>query len=421
MWWLTSNNKFFVVQGDVLWEIFNDGSSKRIHTLTAMPPGKVSMADNGTQLCIFAGEYAYIYNTKTSVFTDISANLPWVTTAGIELAGASVTFLDGRFIALRPDTGQFYISKLYDGLVWADLDFATAESNPDPLVAVIADKGNLALLGASSIELWANNGDVLFPYQRINAAPSDGGLSARWSLAKCKGAITGLFRNRSGALSVCVLNGYNLEPVSTPEIDYLFNNYTTPSDAIAFSYTMNGRAFYEITFQAQGLTWLYDFTSGAWSQLQSNGLTRHLGDMCAAYDTKLVVSDYRDGNLYLLDADVFTDNGAMIEREIIGSHLFRPSQNMTSMRRLRVDMEGGVGLVSGQGSEPKIMLSISRDHGHTWGRELVTGFGKLGEYRKRAEWRRLGMARDWVFKLRICDPVKICILNAVVEGEENNK
>jgi hypothetical protein len=54
-------------------------------------------------------------------------------------------------------------------------------------------------------------------------------------------------------------------------------------------------------------------------------------------------------------------------------------------------------------------------------RELVAGFGKLGEYRKRAEWRKLGMARDWVFKLRITDPVKVCILNAVVEGEELNK
>jgi hypothetical protein len=67
------------------------------------------------------------------------------------------------------------------------------------------------------------------------------------------------------------------------------------------------------------------------------------------------------------------------------------------------------------------MLSISRDHGHTWGRELVTSFGKTGEYRKRAEWRKLGQARDWVFKLRITDPVKVVILGAVMEGQELNK
>jgi hypothetical protein len=407
--WMTSNNRFFVVQGPNLAEVFIDGSSKMIHGLIELPPGKVSMDDNGTELCIFAGDYAYIYNTKTAVFTDISSHLPWVTTSGVELAGSSVTFLDGRFIAHRPDTGQFYLSALYDGLTWDALDYATAESNPDNLVAVMADKGNLALLGTSSIELWANG------------APSDGGLAARWSLANCKGALTGLFRNRNGALSVCVLNGYTLEPIGNPEMDYLFNKYLTPSDAIAFSYTLNGRAFYQISFQAERITWLYDFTSGAWSQLKSSGLTRHLGDMCAAFATRLIVSSVSDGKLYLLDADVYTDNGAMIERELIGSHTASPSQNYTTIRRLRVDMEGGTGLLDGQGKKPKIMLGISRDHGHTWGRELVTGFGKMGEYNKRAEWRKLGQARDWVFKLRITDPVKVCILGAVLEGQELNK
>jgi hypothetical protein len=73
------------------------------------------------------------------------------------------------------------------------------------------------------------------------------------------------------------------------------------------------------------------------------------------------------------------------------------------------------------GMRPSIMLSISRDHGHTWGRELRTGFGKQGEYKMRAEWRKLGMARDWVFKIRITDPVKVIILGAVMEGQELSK
>jgi hypothetical protein len=64
------------------------------------------------------------------------------------------------------------------------------------------------------------------------------------------------------------------------------------------------------------------------------------------------------------------------------------------------------------------MLQISRDGGHTWGKELWTTFGKIGQYLSRAEWRRLGMSRDWLFKLRITDPVKVVMIAAIVEAQE---
>jgi hypothetical protein len=92
-----------------------------------------------------------------------------------------------------------------------------------------------------------------------------------------------------------------------------------------------------------------------------------------------------------------------------------------TISRLRVDMEGGTGLLTGQGETPSIMLQVSRDGGHVWGNELWTTFGAQGQYTKRAEWRRLGMARDWVFKLRITDPVRVVIIAAIIEHKELNK
>ena len=204
MHWVEAKDYFFVVQQKTLYQVYKNGTFVSRGTLNEVPALYVSMANNGTQLAIFDGVYAYIYNVDTLAFTDITSTLPWVTTPGTDLAGNSVTFLDSFFIALRPGTGQFYMSASYNGLTWNPLDFATAESNPDQLVAVVADKGNLSLLGYTSVEIWSNVGDPDFPFQRINASPNEGGLAARWSLAKCRGAITGLFRNRNGALSVCV-------------------------------------------------------------------------------------------------------------------------------------------------------------------------------------------------------------------------
>jgi hypothetical protein len=429
--WMETVNLLFVVQRGNLYSVNQSGFVTTIGNLSLTPvldiAGHVSMANNGTELCIVSGVSAYIYNTSTGAWADIKNNVNLLTNAAAGLTDPipynadTVTFLDGRFIVNRPATGQFFISALYDGTSWNALDFATAESNPDNLQAVVADKGNLVLFGTSSTEIWGNSGELLFPFARVNGAPSAGGLAARWSLATCKGLQTGLFRNRQGALAVAQLDGYTLNPISTPDIDYLFNNYTSPTDAVGFGYTLNGRSFYQITFQAEDKSWLYDFQSGAWSQLKSWGIARHRGDLCAAFDTLLIVSDYQSGQLYTLDADALTDNGEPIERELTSGHVFMPSRNKMTIRRLRVDMEGGTGIISGQGSNPQIMLKVSRDGGHTWGGELWTTFGKIGEFMSRAEWRRLGVARDWVFNLRTTDPVKVVIINAVIEATELEK
>lgn len=416
--YVEKTDRMFIVQGRYLYRVRSNATYSKRGELNNEPGAYVGMANNGDQIAIFDGVYAYIFDIPSLTFTDITASLPWVTTPGQDLAGDSVTFLDGRFIVRRPNTGQFYISGLYDGLTWGALDFATAENSPDPLVDIMADKGNLALIGSTSVELWSNVGDPVFPYQRINASPTDGGCAARWSLQKCKSSITGLFKNKQGALSVCVLDGYQLIPISDYDIDYIINGYDNVTDAVGYSYVMAGRQFYQISFPSENKTWLYDFESKCWSQLKSQYSTRHYGNIGTAYDNKHFISDYRKGILYYLDVTNNTDNGDIIEREITGTHLNVQSMNYSIIQRLRVDCETGIGTPT---LNPQLMLQISRDYGHTWGNEMWQNMGKSGEYTKRCEWRRLGKARDWLFKLRMTDNAKFAIIGAVVEALELNK
>lgn len=414
--WFEADSALYVVQRGDLRKVLYNGTSTVVASLTALHPtdtsGKVSMANNGTQICIVTGSYGYIYNTVTNVFTDITASLP---------AGGSdtVTFLDSYFIVNRAGTGQFYISGSYDGLTWNALDFATAESNPDNLMAVMSDKGYLALFGTSSLEVWVNSGELAFPFSRVNGAPSPSGLAARWSLSRCGDYITGLFRNKHGALFIGQLQGYQVVQISTPDIDYIINKYASPSDAVGFGYTLNGRIYYQISFQSAGKTWLYDVMSNAWTQLSSWNDTRHLGDLCCAFETKLVVTDYKNGSLYEFSQDAYTDNGAPIVREITSGHVFTTGRNKTRITRLRIDMEGGVGDRTTE--NPTISLQISRDGGHIWGQELPTTLGEQGHFHRRAEWRRLGWARDWVFKIRCTDPVKFVLMQGVIEATEASK
>ena len=419
--WVETINRLYSVHGNTLWEITQAGVFVTRGTLrTGDNQSYVGMANNGKQLLITTGQYAYLFVFETNSFTEITTLIPDYGVANTGVAG-TCTFLDSFFIINQVGTGQFWISDSYDGMVWDSLNFATAESSPDNLQAVWADKGHLALIGTSSTEIWINTGAQAFPYERVAGAVSQSGLAAVWSVVDINGSLTALIRNKNGALSVARLDGYTWVAISTSDIDFIINSYDEPSSAVAFGYTQNGRHFYQINFQNDGKSWLYNFSANEWSQLKSSSSTRHLADRGCAFGEKYIVSDYSTGNLYQLSATAYTDNGAYIEREVIGKHTFKNSLNTMSIRRLRVEFEGGVGLIAGQGRLPTVMLQISRDNGHTWGNEMWTDIGAQGDYQQRAEWRRLGMSRDWLFKLRITDPVKVVLIRAVIEATELNK
>jgi len=74
-----------------------------------------------------------------------------------------------------------------------------------------------------------------------------------------------------------------------------------------------------------------------------------------------------------------------------------------------------VGLNSGQGSDPEVMLRWSDDGGHTWSYEHWKKMGKIGQYGYRTLWRRLGMTtqiRDRVYEVSGTDPVRLYIMGA---------
>jgi hypothetical protein len=389
--------KYFVVS-DTLWSEANDGTKTNRGTLLTSG-GKVNLIDNGTQIMIVDGTYGYIYNTVTFVFAQIT---------DVDFPGAdTVTFLNGYFIVNDPGTGRFYISAANDGLVWDALDFATAESNPDNINRVLANNGQLILFGPLTTEFWGDSGAADFPFARVGGSAIEWGLAATWSLAKYDNALIFLRKNRLGQVQVCTLNGYTATPVSTPEMDYVFSTYGDVSNAVGFSYMKSGHAFYQINFSTA--SWLYDNQSNSWSKVGGE-FSRHRAELQIQYLNESYVTDYENGLTYTLDENTFTDNGATIVRQMICRH--QPTGDYSKLQQLWLQMEGGVGLLTGQGSNPQIMMQVSKDGGHTWGGELWRDIGAMGLYLARAVWNGLGRSRDWLFKFRITDPVKVALVAA---------
>lgn len=391
----------YCVWSNKLYSIANNGATAVLGTLSTSS-GRVAFSDNGTQIMLVDGTSGYIYNTNTLAFAQITdLDFPACTT---------VTFFNGRFVVNKTGTGQFYISSLYDGLTWDALDYATAESDPDNLVRVMADSGQLILFGDKTTEIWGDSGAADFPYARIGSAAIEWGLAARWSLCKFMDSLIFLRKNRLGQIQVCVQQSSMAEPVSTPEMDYIFSQYTSYSDATGFTYMLSGHPFYQINFPLANESWLYDGQTKAWSKVQYTSGGRHRADQQAQLLAKNYVTDYENGKIYRLSEGVYTDDGAPIWREFVGRHV--ASGDYSHISQLWLEMEAGVGLQSGQGSAPQLMMQISRDGGHEWGAEVWRDIGAVGKYRARAVFNRLGRSRDWLFKFRVTDPVKTVFIAA---------
>ncbi len=114
---------------------------------------------------------------------------------------------------------------------------------------------------------------------------------------------------------------------------------------------------------------------------------------------------------------VFTTNELIMRRVRRAPHISN-EQKWVFYQQLQIDLEAGVGLVSGQGSDPQVMLRWSDDGGHTWSDEVWASAGALGQFKHRAMWRRLGKSRDRIFEVILSDPVHWNILSAFLQVDQ---
>ncbi len=387
----------YSVHDSVLYRINADGAVATIGTLNT-GSGHVSFAWNGTQLMLVDGTDGWIYAAGT---------LTRIADADFPTLARTVTFFAGRFIVSKGGTGRFHWSALLDGTAWDALDFATAESETDNLVAVTSDHGSLILLGDLTTEFWAPSGDANV-FVRVGGAGVEWGCASVASIARFDTGLIWLARNRLGEARLVKLQGYSPVPLDDQDVAQVINAQPDLASATGFSYLVDGHTFYQLNFAAVSL--LYD-SIGTW-QTVSSGTTggRHLANVRAALSEQPYVFSHNDGSVYRIDKANLSDNETTIVREVVTRHLFA-DYNRGTVWELYIDCDMGTA------TSAQAMLQVSRDGGRTYGAELWQSLGALGQYSLRAIWRRLGRARDFTFRLRVTDRVALRIVNAAAQVE----
>ena len=407
----TSNNNFYVVSGMEVYRVFDlNGTPELIGRVSGTGP--VSIADNGTQIFFACNGPSYIYNEQTRVFAPITdPDFPGAVTVG---------YLDGYFVFNEPNSQRVWVTSLLDGTSVDPLDFASAEGSPDGLVAINVDHREAWLFGSDSVEVWYDAGGADFPLVRIQGAFNEIGCAAPFSVAKLDNSLFWLGQDARGQGIVYRANGYTGVRVSTHAVEYAIAQYGDISDALAYTYQQEGHTFYVLTFPSASATWVYDAATQAWHEragLTNGEFTRHRSNCQCNFKGKIVVGDFENGNIYTLDLQTYADNGSA-QKWLRSWRALPTGQNnlrRTAHHSLQLDCETGVGLATGQGSNPMAMLRWSDDGGHTWSNEHWSPMGAIGQYGKRVFWRRLGMTlklRDRVYEVSGTDPVKISIVGA---------
>lgn len=400
----------FTVHAGTLLAVNNAGVASVIGVI-GTTSGDVQMADDGLFLVLVDGSKGYVYNMQ------VPAGLNQIVDPNFPANPSYVTWQDTYFIVNKGMSNQFNLSKNADPTTWPAVNLNFTGSAPGAIQALLADHSILPIFGDVYTEFWQDAGTPDFPYAVIPGSAQEFGLASPWSLAKYDNSLAGLFANKMGEVNVSKLAGFRLQQISSLELDTIINDrsiYTTVADAEAFGYMLNGHPMYLINFPTVGKSWEYDGASGAWGERQASDGRRYWGQKYANFNQQRIVSDYRNGNIYKIDPSVYTDNGSMIPMEVVSKHIWN-SDKYIGIPQLQIDVEAGVGVVSGQGTIPQMDLLVSKDGGNSFTSVGYSSIGAVGQYTQRVIWRTLGAARDWVLKLRITDPVKRVITGATAE------
>lgn len=384
----------------------------RINTAT----GPVSIIENGTQMAIFDGVNGYLVRSTGSMAPTM-ITLPFS-------GPVSATYQDGFGLVNQLGTNQWWQSNLFDLSIWDALNFSSADSKPDSIIAMKSIHREVWLIKQNESEIWINAGLPGFAFQRLEGVYPEIGIAAVASVAKAQESLIWLSRTSQGQGIVVMTQGYQTRRISDHAVEYAIAQLPTMSDAVAFCYQQEGHEFYVLTFPTGNVSFCYDVATSALTGIPmwhkraafSNGqFSRWWPTTHTVFNGLNVVGDYRNGNLYALDLNTQTDNGTQRKWVRSWRAVAEPSMRPRRFNCLTIDMMTGVGVPAG--TNPLVALNWSDDDGNNWSEERPAPVGQPGQTALRVQFKRLGSTKrdrglDRIFRLSSSDLFTVALIGA---------
>lgn len=392
----------YVVSGSNVYTVNSEGGVTDLGSIGTVS-NAVIMDDNSVNVIINKQE--------GDSWLATSSSLVQITDAQYE-DSSSVTVLNFYAIFPKIDSYQYYISDLLDAASYSGR-FASAEQSSDNIVRAYATSGELWLFKEYTTEIHVPREGGGFPFRVLDNSTIQRGCAAKRSVAQEDNTLFWLGED----LIVYRADGYRPKRISTHGIEKIIGDMTTVSDCESFVYTQEGHKFLIMTFPTELVTLCYDIATGLWSQRQSFQKERWRASQHMFIFGKNLVGDFENGNIYELDLNTYTENGNLIQRITTLPVISKDKERMTHWN-IVADFDTGVGLLSGQGSDPQAMMRFSDDGGYTWSNERHRPLGKTGKYKDRCIFRKCGRSRERVYEFSYTEPTKCNFTGVFLNSED---
>lgn len=325
-----------------------------------------------------------------------------------------VAFLDGYMVG-GPGDGRVYVNHTaFDPSNWNALDFASAEAAPDDVVVGIVNHRELFLYGRETTEVWYNSGDQAFPLARTASGFMEIGTTSKYGPVSNDNTM--FFPGNDGLFYR--VNGYTPVRISTTAIEQAIAKYPS-QECKGLAWVENGHKMVGWTFDQN--TFVYDISTQLWHERQSYGLSNWKAAFLVRGKNQTYVGDRTSNKLGILDADTFTEWGATMVASVTSPSIAHPP-DVETLPHAYLDLvfEQGVGVVTGQGSDPKVMVRVSDDDGRSFHPvEIWRSLGKIGDFKSSARINRLGTTnrnQGRVYRYEISDPVRRTLVQAFTDS-----
>jgi hypothetical protein len=336
--------------------------------------GYVGIANLEKELVFADGANAWIWNSETSAFSQISF--------GFDILPIDVTAFKNRIIALNGETGQWYYSEVNDATSWDVFNINTFP-NGDINVASAALGDRLYIMGKESVEIYAvRQGATLFPFAPAEPLLEIGCASAA-SVASNFGILVWLSRTNAGVGSVVATTGGQPQTISDQAVDTALDAIGDVSDVSGYIYkNENGHIMYRMSTTAGNKTFEYDFRTKEWNTPQhakkKDPAGRHLSQKHVYFNSKHYVIDYSEPKLYEMSNLYYDDAGTKIRRKRVSNILEAPPKSRITVNSVTFRLKQGTGGDCGIEENPLLYLRLSNDEGESYGNQLTAEIGKVG-------------------------------------------
>lgn len=355
--------------------------------------GRVSFAASTAYTAICDPPYLYTYDGTT--FAQVTdADLPSL---------YNIDYLAGYFVGVADD-GKVYFSEPTDPTSWTALGFFSAEARADDAQQIIVDREELWITGSQSIELHLPTSSSTLPFRRRPGGVIPKGVAGRRAATAIDNTIAWVGSDRI----IWRAEGVTPRRISTHGIEDKLKPQNLSAANLAAvevsAHSWRGHAFLQVDIPTQG-TFVYDAATQKWHERRTGGQALYRPRLWVddAYG-RLIAID-RSGDLIAAEESAWLDVDQAIVRMFSANapvDAGRPSVNNLVLRGSQ-----GRSAITGQGSDPRVMMRYSNDRGETWSAERWRSLGKIGEYNKVTRWNGLGRMRPpgRVFEFSYSDPI----------------